>query len=86
MCRRKRIGDLTGYRPRARERHAACSVGRDDVRERLTVDEVHHQRAHAARVLEAVDLRNVRMIEGREHLRLALETGETIGIGCEKLR
>jgi hypothetical protein len=24
------------------------------------------------------------MIEGREHLRLALETGETIGVGREK--
>ena len=41
---------------------------------------------HAVRVLEAVDLGNVRMIEGREHLRLALETGETIGVGCESVR
>ena len=31
------------------------------------------------RVLEPVDLRNVRMIEGRERLRFALETGVPLG-------
>ena len=86
VCRRKRVGDLTRDLPRVRERQAASSLGRDDVRDRLTVDELHRERAYTARVLEAVDLRNVRMIEGREHLRLAFETGEAIGVGCEKGR
>ena len=50
------------------------------------VDQLHHQRAHALGVLEAVDLRDVRMIERREDLRFALEAGETIGIVGEDVR
>jgi hypothetical protein len=74
VCRRQRIGNLSRDRPRAGERHAAWCLGRDDVGKRPAVDELHHQRAYAARVLEAVDLRDVRVIEGREHLRLALDS------------
>ena len=40
----------------------------------------------AADFLEAVDLRDVRMIERREHLRFALEPRQPIGIGRERVR
>ena len=33
-----------------------------------------------------IDLRDVRMVERRQRLRLALETGEPVGIGREELR
>ena len=43
-------------------------------------DQLHDERADAARILEAVNLRDVRMIERREHLRLAAEAREALGI------
>jgi hypothetical protein len=46
------------------------------------VDELHDERA----ILHTIDLRDVRMIEGRERLRLALEPRETLWIGCEQIR
>ena len=57
---------------------SASSIGigaaRDALDEQiLAVDELHHQRAHVAGVLEAVDLRDVRMVERRKRLRFALE-------------
>ena len=36
-------------------------------------------------VLEPVDRTDVRMVERREHLRFALETGEAIGIARERI-
>ena len=53
---------------------------RDAIGERRPFDQLHHQRADAAGFLEAVDLRDVRVIERREHLRFALEPREAIGI------
>jgi len=37
-------------------------------------------------VLEAVDRRDIRMIQGGEHLRFSPETSESIGIGRERVR
>jgi len=39
-----------------------------------------HDRLRAAEFLEAVNRADVRMIERREHLRLAAEPGDPIGI------
>ena len=62
---------------------SASSIGhgaaRDPIRERRTVDELHHQRVRAAGILETVNLRDVRMIEGREDLRLLMEACEALG-------
>jgi hypothetical protein len=48
--------------------------------ERGTGHKLHHQRPHLAGVFEAVNLRDVRMIERREELRFAAEAGEILGI------
>ena len=58
----------------------------DPLRERRPLDQLQHQRADAVRLFEAVDRRDVRMIQRREHLRLALEAGEAIGIVRERAR
>src|SRR5580765_5801703 len=41
---------------------------------------------HVARLFEAEDLRDVRVIQRRESLRLALESGHAVRIGRERLR
>ena len=47
--------------------------------------QLHHQRARAAAVLDAVNLGDVRMIERRECLRLAFEAHQAVGVGGERL-
>jgi hypothetical protein len=59
---------------------------RDPLRQVLTLDQFHHERAYAARIFQAVDMRDVRMIEGRERLRFACEAGQAIGIAGEGVR
>ena len=53
---------------------------RDPIGERRALDQLHHQGVYAVGVFEPVDLRDVRMIERREHLRFSPEAGEAIGI------
>ena len=72
----ERQGDLPGDRQRVIDGKGAA---RDPIRERRTVDELHHQRVRAAGILETVNLRDVRMIEGREDLRLLMEACEALG-------
>ncbi len=52
----------------------------DAVRERRALDELHDQCTDAARVLESVDLRDVGVVERCQHLRLAFEPREAIGV------
>jgi hypothetical protein len=79
----ERVGDLPGDRKRLVDRdRAACH----DIGKRLALDQLHDERAHGAWFLHAVDLRDVRMVERREHLRLALEAREPFGIVCEQIR
>ena len=79
----ERLGDLTGDRQRFVEREWAL---RDAVCERRAVDELEDERAHTSRsFLDTVDLRDVRMIERREHLRLALKSRDAIRVGGEQL-
>ena len=48
------------------------------------VDQLHHQRTTAVgALLDAVDLRDVRVVQAGEELRLALEAGEPLRIGGE---
>ena len=58
---------------------------RDAVGQRLAFDQLEHQRPHAVRVFQSVDRADVRMIERREHARLALEPRQPIGIAGEEL-
>ena len=59
---------------------------RDTLREIVALDEFHHQRADASAVFQAIDVRDVRMVERGEDLRFALEPGEAIGIVGEGIR
>jgi hypothetical protein len=60
VCGFERLGDL----PRDWERFIDCDrPARDAVRERFTVDELNDEGARGARFFDAVDLRDVRMIE-----------------------
>src|SRR6516225_9430358 len=58
----------------------------DAISERWPVDKLHHERTDAVRLLETVDLGNVRLIHGSQRLRLALEPRNPLGIGRERLR
>ncbi len=78
----ERVGNLGGDRQRLLERHRSA---RDDVREVLTLDQFHGQGAHAVELFEAVDLGDVRVIEGGERLCLTREPRQAIGIGSEQV-
>ena len=51
----------------------------------LALDQFHDERAHAAGFFEAVDVRDVRMVQRREGLRFACEPREPIGIARERV-
>jgi hypothetical protein len=55
------------------------------LRERLALDEFHDDGSYVAGFLEAVDLRDVGVIELREHLRFALEARESLGVVRERV-
>ena len=81
MCRLERIGDLA----RDVERFAdldrtALRPLRDELGEGLPFDQFHHDGSCVPGPLDAVDLRDVGMVEGRERFRLPLESRQPIGI------
>ena len=59
---------------------------RDAVGQRRPLDELHHERARAATLFEAVDLRDVRVIERGQELGFALETREPVRVAREAIR
>ena len=59
---------------------------RDQHRQIVAADELHNERADRPGVLESVDLRDVRVIQRRERLRLADESLQAILVGDEALR
>ena len=73
----ERVGDLPRHGQRVFERNGAA---RQPLGERLAVDELHHQRARAALLLDAIDLRDVRMVQRRQGPGLAFEPGSALGI------
>jgi hypothetical protein len=78
----ERVGDLTreGKGLRDGQRYAE-SFG-----QRVALDELEHQRGHAGLLFKAVDGSDVRMVEGRERPRLALETHQSAWIFARGLR
>ncbi len=72
------FGDLPsdGKRLVDRKRAAGNAVG-----QRLALDEFHHQGA----ILDSVDLRDVRVVERSEHLRLALEARQALRVGSKEV-
>ncbi len=80
----ERLRDLPGDRQRLSEWHWRT---RDPPRQIIAVDQFHHDRPSArSGVLQAVDLRDARVVERRECLRLALKPRDTIGIGRKRRR
>ena len=69
----QRIDDLPGDVKHHRQREAATGGAPQPFLERLTIDQLHHERQHAVLFLEAVDRGDVWMVEGREDSRLPLE-------------
>ena len=56
----------------------------DAIGERVTGHQLHHQRGGALALLEAVDRRDVRMVERGEDLRLAREARHVVGVVGER--
>ena len=50
------------------------------VGEVITLDEFHYERADPVRLLQAMNVRDVRVVQRREHLRFPLEARQAIGI------
>jgi hypothetical protein len=76
------FGDLPGDRQRFVQGDGAAG---DPLGERLSLDQLHGEEAPPLRLLDPVDRRDVGMVERRQQLRLAPETGETLGVGGEGL-
>src|SRR5262249_52471532 len=73
----KGLRDLRGNAERPIDRHPAS---RDALVETLAVDQLEDEELYLVRFFETVDLRDVRMIERREHLRFAPEARDSFGI------
>jgi ribosomal protein S14 len=58
----------------------------DPIRERDTFNQLHHQGTNAIRFFEAIDRRNVRMIQRCEELGLALEARHAFGVARKCFR
>ena len=82
VCRFERFGNLLRDGQRLVERDRAA---RDALRQVVALDQLHHDRAHTAAFFEAVDVRDVRVIEGRERLRFAREPREPVGVTGERV-
>ena len=59
---------------------SGIGAARDALRQVLAFDQFHHQCTHASDFLQAVDVRDVRMIERRQRLRFAVKPRQPIGV------
>ena len=75
------LGDLTGDRKRLIQRNRTTG---DALREVVTLDQFHHEGGHAPALFQAVDVRDVGMIQGREHFRFALKASKPIVVSRER--
>ena len=78
--RLQRLRDLARDRERLVQRHRPA---RDPLRQRLALDELEHQRTDAARLLDAVDVRDAVVVERCQDLGLSVEPRHPIGIRRE---
>jgi len=60
--------------------HRISKAGNKRVRAILTFDQLHDEGVHAVRIFKALNVRDVRMVEGGEDLRLALKACEPFGV------
>ena len=54
-------------------------------RERRPFDELHDERHDAVALFQAVDVRNVRVVQRREDFCLAVKASEAFGVRCERV-
>ena len=64
---------------------SGIGAARDALRQIVALDEFHHEGGHAPAFFEAVDRRDVRVIQRREGLRFTLEAREPIRVVRERL-
>ena len=79
----QRLGDLFGYRQRVFDGDRAV---RDAVGQGGPFDEFEYQGPGTLRLLNPVDLRDVRMIKAGQDLRFPLKPGETVRVFRERVR
>ena len=58
----------------------------DPLGERRPLNQLHHQRMYPVRVLESVDVRDIGMVERRQHLRFAAEPRQPLRVVGEQVR
>ena len=75
------IGDLARDGERFVHRNGPA---REPLAEVFAGDQLHRQRKRALRVLEAVNLRDVWMVQRRQRLRLALEPRDPVGVAGKR--
>jgi len=76
----ERLGHLSGDGERLVQREPPFG---DAVGQRRSLDQLHDDGADAVGLGQAVDRRDVRMVERGQHLRFALESGQPLAIGRE---
>src|SRR5437773_2218004 len=79
----ERVGNRFGDGQRLVQRKRTL---REAIGKRRALDELLDERVDAARFLEAVNRRDIRMIERREELRFAPEPRNTVAIQRERFR
>ena len=79
----ERLRDLLGDRQCFVEGDGSL---RDAISKRRPVDELHDEGRCPRRIIEAVNLGDVRMIQRREDLRFTLEAGEAVMVGGDVRR
>ena len=79
----KRFRDLFRDRQRFVDRDRPA---RNALRQIVALDQFHHQRANTAGFFEAVNVRDIRMVQGRERLCFAGEPGQPVGVAGECVR
>ena len=73
----ERVGDLRRHRQRLVERERSPG---DPLGQRRAFDQFEHERGAAGALLDAVNAGDAGMIQRREHLRLAAEPRQPIGV------
>src|SRR5262249_40918711 len=77
------VSDLPADGQRIVERDGTLS---DAIRQRRALDQLHHQPVNETGVFDAVDVGDVRVIERREHLRLAAKPRKAVRVRCHSFR
>ena len=79
----QRVRHLSGNAQRLVQRKRSA---REPLREILSLDELHHEGAHATGFLETVDVRDIGVVQRREGMGFACEARQPIGIAGEGVR